>query len=451
MIMRPRRAVASALVGGWLLLPVMSYQIAGFPDYTKVTATSLGLLLGISLFDPGRLPRFRIKWVDVPILVFCLSPMASSLSNGLGPYDGLSAVAAQVGSWGIPYFVGRLYFDSQEALLDLAVAMFIGGALCIPLCLWEVRMAPNLHSLVYGYRPSRFVHLARYGGYRPLLFMQSPLMVGMWMSAISLMMFWLWSSGSLRRLIGIPILYLLVPAVIVLVLCKAIGAIAIFLVGVGLFFATKCLARPWPLIALLVAVACYAPLRISGVMGTETLVAAGTAVFDIQRTHSLRIRLENEDQLSEKAMERPILGWGRWGRNRVSSETGKDVSLTDGLWIIVFGTSGWVGLMALVGIQLLPGYLLISRWSASTWVEPRSAVVATFSVLLSLWAVDNLMNAFVNPIYICAMGGVCSLPGRRPIVRRKERRASVLSPSGHGRSGRDGVTWNTRAISMDTR
>ena len=34
-----RRAAAAAFVAGWLLLPVVTYPIAGLPDYDKIAAT----------------------------------------------------------------------------------------------------------------------------------------------------------------------------------------------------------------------------------------------------------------------------------------------------------------------------------------------------------------------------------------------------------------------------
>ena len=69
--------------------------------------------------DFRRLRLLRFRWVDVPILLFCMSPFASSLVNHLGVQEGLSAAFFQVVTWGIPYAVGRLYFDDLPALREL--------------------------------------------------------------------------------------------------------------------------------------------------------------------------------------------------------------------------------------------------------------------------------------------------------------------------------------------
>jgi hypothetical protein len=59
LIMSPRRAVIASYVGGWLFLPITAgYEILGLPDYTKVVATIIGVVIGILLFDAKRFPEF---------------------------------------------------------------------------------------------------------------------------------------------------------------------------------------------------------------------------------------------------------------------------------------------------------------------------------------------------------------------------------------------------------
>ncbi len=83
-VMPPRRAVIASFVGAWLFLPLVGYALPGLPDYTKMSATCYGVLLGMLLFDGARLFQFRPSWIDLPIVVWCLVPLASSISNGLG-------------------------------------------------------------------------------------------------------------------------------------------------------------------------------------------------------------------------------------------------------------------------------------------------------------------------------------------------------------------------------
>ncbi|MEM7262910.1 MAG: O-antigen ligase domain-containing protein, partial [Planctomycetota bacterium] len=141
-LLLPRtRAVVWSFVLGWAFLPTASLSLPGIPDFSKVTATSLGIALAAILFDFARVSRFRPRWCDFPMAIFCVCPLASSLSNGLGAYDGLSAVIESVVGWGLPYLIGRLYFTDARALRELAIGMVGGALLYVPLCWFEIRLS----------------------------------------------------------------------------------------------------------------------------------------------------------------------------------------------------------------------------------------------------------------------------------------------------------------------
>ena len=54
-------------------------------------------------------------------------------------------------------------------------------------------------------------------------------------------------------------------------------------------------------------------------------------------------------------MEKPLFGWGGWGRNRVfSKEDGKDLSITDGQWAIEIGETGILGFLIYYAILFTP-------------------------------------------------------------------------------------------------
>ena len=89
-----RRAATVAVIVAWLLLPPYGIPITGFPDYSKNTAATLGMILGTLFFAPDRILAFRPRWFDLPMLLWCLCGIATSLHNNLGPYDGLSDAPA---------------------------------------------------------------------------------------------------------------------------------------------------------------------------------------------------------------------------------------------------------------------------------------------------------------------------------------------------------------------
>src|SRR6188768_1863790 len=92
MTLPPRRAVVVAFLTAWLFLPMAGWKVPSLPDYTKMSATTVGVLIGAALFDAGRLLAFRPKWIDLPIILFCTSPAMSSHVNDLGMYDAASEV-----------------------------------------------------------------------------------------------------------------------------------------------------------------------------------------------------------------------------------------------------------------------------------------------------------------------------------------------------------------------
>ena len=110
----PRLAAAIAFAAAWMFLPVASIPFSGLPDFTKVTATCVGILLASWAFDRERLLRFRFMVVDIPMLLWCTVPFLSSVANGLGAYDGISESMYQSFTWGLPYVVGRIYFTDLK-------------------------------------------------------------------------------------------------------------------------------------------------------------------------------------------------------------------------------------------------------------------------------------------------------------------------------------------------
>ena len=96
---------------------------------------------------------------------------------------------------------------------NLAIGLFIGGLVYVPLCWLEVQLSPQLHRWLYGKHQHAFIQQMRDGGYRPMVFMQHGLMVGMWMGMTALIGIWLWKAKTLHQVWDIP-MYVLVPVMI---------------------------------------------------------------------------------------------------------------------------------------------------------------------------------------------------------------------------------------------
>jgi hypothetical protein len=409
MLLPARRAVIVSFLIAWLFLPIAGYQFAGLPDYTKMSATCLGVLLGAAIFDSDRLLSFRFSWVDLPIAFYCLSPLFASLSNDLGLYDGVSTAVRYAVTWALPYLIGRVYFSDLEAVRELAIGMVIGGLIYIPFCWVEFVMSPQLHRWVYGRHQHAFAQTIRFGGFRPMVFMQHGLMVAMWMSLTAMIGVWLVYSRSFRTLWGVPTVLLVIPLAFTALLCKSSYAIMLFAAGVAALVISQLARTRLVVIALILTAPVFIGLRATLAVDGGSIVDFATRTFGPERAQSLNFRFDNENRLSEHALDRPVFGWGGWNRSRPDHMGTDDRGTTvDSLWIIQLGTTGVVGVVALCLMLLTPMILTMGDYQPGMWAHPRVAPVVALSMLLVVYMLDHLMNAMVNPIFMLACGAVMS-------------------------------------------
>ena len=404
-----RQAVASAVIGAWLFLPPYRLEIAGLPDYSKNTAATVGLILATLIYSPDRLINFRPRWFDLPMSLFCLSGIVTSLLNNLGWYDGLSDALNQTIVWGMPYFFGRLYFGDLKGLRQMTTAIVVGGLCYVPLCHFEMRFMTSLMIRIYGIGRWASGTGLRMGGYRPNVFFSTGLELGLWMTAASLSGWWLWRCGALKK-IGqfpfgsIPLLILLVTTI----LCRSTGAILLLAGGMLLLWLSDRWQTRLLLVALLLVGPLYAGLRATKLWSGQQVVAWVNDYLGSDRAGSLEYRLMAEDLLVTKALQRPVFGWGGWNRSEVHFEGGKHVG-TDGLWIIFLGAKGIFGLTLVYLATTLPGIMFVWRFRPSLWADPRVAAASLATVLLGLYIIDCLMNGFVNIVYLTLAGGLAGI------------------------------------------
>jgi hypothetical protein len=437
------KAMITSFIVAWLFLPQVAFVFRGIPDYTKMTATCYGILLATMIFDAKRFRSFRPSWVDIPILLFCSSPLLASLANGLGVYDGLSSTLDQTVTWGFPYFLGRLYLNNLESLRNLAIAIIYGGIAYIPLCLLESRLSPQLHRWVYGSHAHQFIQSLRAGGYRPTVFMQHGLMVGVWMMTATLLLVWLWQTQTLAKTMPLSILghaypvntvLLVITLVGTFVFLRAMGALVLFALALAILFMVRYLRTWFPLLLLVAVISGYLYLGVSGQI-TQTqrqqVTQAVAQVVGKERADSLSFRLENEEVLSQRARKAMVFGWGGWGRSRIIDEDGVDRSVTDSLWIIVFGQSGLWGLTSLMATLLLPIVGFCARFRPATWSLPQVAPAAGLTVALLMYTLDCILNSMINPIFILLGGGLSGLMlAQQPLLNSKGKHLCIqlLSP-----------------------
>jgi len=324
-------------------------------------------------------------------------------------------------TWGLPYLSGRIYFSSPQGQRQLALGMLAGGLIYVPLCLWEIRMSPQLHATLYGFHQHDWTQTLRFGGYRPIVFMQHGLMVGLWMGAATIIGLALWMSGGLRKLWGMPLSILAPVLLATTVLCKSLGATALVLATTVVLVAMRSLRTSLPMALLVCVPSTYVLLRTVGAWSGTGLTSLISQV-NSERASSLSYRLEAEEQLRLKAAEKPILGWGGWGRSFVrlyDDPRRTETVITDSLWILVFGKHGVVGLGSLLLCFFVPVLALWRRCPPRLWANPGATLSWALALVLTMYALDSLVNAMENPVYLLIAGGLCGLaPARAPARSR---------------------------------
>jgi hypothetical protein len=406
--MPPRRAAIYGFLIAWLFLPMYEIPLHPFTEYNKMSAASIGVLLSALIFDSASVFAFRPRIWDLPMLIWCLCPCVSSVYNGLGLYDGFASMVFQIIAYGLPYFVGRIYFSDLQGLRELATALIIGGLLYVPLCLFEIRFSPQLHRIVYGYFQWEFGQNKRYGGFRPMVFMQNGLGVAMWMTTTTLIAFWMFWSGFRGRLLGIPFGYALAALLVTTLLCHSVGALVFLFAGmIGLALIRWTKSPVWVLLLAMIPPT-YMYVRINHIWTGDKLVAK-IMKYDPRGARSLGARLKNEMLFLHKAMQHPAYGWGGWNRFQVVDEQDRVIGVPDGMWIIALGHYGFIGLFSLTASLILPMLLMAWKIPARYWAHPGAAPAVVLAVLLGIQMCDFLMNAKLDPIFMLCAGGICGL------------------------------------------
>lgn len=426
-------AATLAVVGSWLILPPYRIDVTGLPDYSKNMAASIGMSLAVLIFAPGHLLRFRLRWFDLPIILYSICGIASSLSNGLGLYDGLSNALSETIAWALPYLLGRILFGNPEGMRLFCVGMIIGGLAYVLPCLYEMRMSPVLLANFYGFSGNLQV---RFGGYRPKVFFWSGLECSLWMTAATLTAWWLWNRGVIRQVAGLPVGPVVVPVLFMAsILCRSTGAALLMLAGMAILWLSARFRTRLLLIGLVLVGPIYIAVRIPNYWTGQNLVDLAAAWISPDRAESLGYRFKAETLLVARAMEQPLLGWGGWGRNEVyfdEEHTRSHQIAMDGMWIITLGLRGLIGLSLWLASLLLPAVLFIVRFPPRTWDDPRLATGMLATTFLGTYTIDCLLNGFLNIIYLTLAGGLASLDPRQFRTAAVPRAAGAGTGAGAG-------------------
>lgn len=429
-------AAAWSLLGGYFLLPSgFKIDLPLLPPIDKSSVTVVSTLL-LCLAKGSPRPRHN-PGVFLPIAAaaYVLAPIGATFGNSYelhigilslpGYYllDGLKTAADNLVTVSALYLGLRFLSNpaGQRAILKTIVVVVV--AYSIPM-LFELRFSPQLHRLVYGFEASPFISQVRLGGYRPTVFMNQGLELALLVTMALI------AACTLARcrikLFRLPSWLSATYLVPELAACKTLGA-AIYAFALAPLAA---FARPSTSIkvasAIMLLVLSYPALRTQQLIPVEKVLGAAKSVSE-QRADSFATRIRNEHILISKANEKPVFGWGAWGRNRVYDATySKDVTITDGGWIIAFGMSGWVGYLGLFGMFAIP-VLRLNR-SVKGLDREDALIAAGLALMLAANVADMIPNANLMPLTFVLAGSIA----RRTAKSRVTRSASTPRDRGAG-------------------
>ena len=413
--MSRQRAVLFSMLLAVMFMPFVSIDLGGFVEFNRATALTIAVFFGVLLRDPERVFDFRPRWIDLPILIYCLVPIGTSVVNGLGLYDGLSGVLKQVLRFGGPYFIGRLFFTHAEHRRLLVRAVVFGALIYVPFCLWEIRMSPQLHKQVYGFYQHEFVQTIRGSSYRPMVFMQHGLMVAMWIAGGALFAAMMRVNRDPLRLFGFGWGTAAAGLAVVSVLMSSLGATLLLFPFVGTIWFVRAARVRWPLYLLLFLPLVWVAGRTTGYLDDQRLAEAVAQVHP-DRARSFASRLYTEDVLVQNTWRSPLLGLGTWGDDRTIMVDGQEeYVVVDGLWILAFSRYGVIGLLAILSVYFFPAFRVLRRTRPQDWsTRPDHGVCAALALLLTMVAIDNLMNAMLNAVWLAIAGALANTDGDEP-------------------------------------
>lgn len=426
------RAVMATMLFGFLFLPSVNIDVADTIYWNRRTAPVLVCMIGVMFRDGALLRSFRPRLFDLPIILWCIAPFFSAVSNGYGAKEGVSLVFYQTLRWGGPYFLGRLHFQTREQLLDLAKVLFWGGLIYLPLCIFEIRFSPVLHHHLYGFNQHSFAQTIRGSTYRPMVFLQHGLMVAMWM-AMTAYLGWILHSGKfLGRFLGVPLRFMPWVMAITMVAMQSLGALLLAILGVGATILCRWSGGRFALLALAFIPLVWGFTRTAGILPTSVIASAAETVSS-DRARSLKFRLDAEDKVSDHAMRKPLFGWSTRGFNKLEDADSPNRGATvDGLWLIGFSTYGMLGLLAILAVHFCPVLYILGRAPPRYWrEEPYVLLAGGMAVVIALVSIDNLLNSMVNPMFVLMIAAVQSVLQHHGWEGASEDEEAVAAPPEH--------------------
>ena len=408
-----KHAIFTATILSILLLPsnfIIDPPL--LPPLHRESITSLSLV--VLLFLLGKKLRIAKSGIIIKLIVCYMAVILVSVHlndspiilggkflPGLTYYDAFSSFV-QMLIWIIPFFLGRYFFNNIKDTENIFKILVILALIYSLPMLYEFRFSPQLHRIVYGYHAADFVQQVRSGGFRSTVFVGHGLTLAFILSTCSIAAMALHKN---RVRIGkfSPLLVIFYLSTI-LFLSKTWSAL--FYVGLCALLIYRFSPSKQAKWGLLIAafVLLYPVGKIMQIIPDKEIISTINE-YSTDRGQSLEFRFENEEALLKRALEKPFFGWGGWGRNRVYDTAGKDISVTDGTWIVQFGINGGLGFLLYYAILITPLFYAVKYIRHVK--EPKDKIYfSALTLILAVCLIDSVPNSGMGSMHLLLAGAL---------------------------------------------
>ena len=434
--MSSRKAIIWSLLAGYLLLPVNTgFDAPGIPNMDKTLIPNLSVLLCALIFAKHKVFSIPKNAVLIGLMVlYVASPFLTTFSNreplllsvsalpGMTFYDGIALSVRQMIEL-IPFMIAFSAFKTEADIREILKALVLAALAYSVLIMWEVRMSPQLHTQIYGFFPHSFGQQMRAGGFRAVVFLGHGLIVAIFVAMALIAAIGLWRDRvKIKGMHGFAYTGILIFVVII---SKSFGALLL-----AIFIGTATYLLKYRRLVTILAISglviiAYPAFRGAGIIPVDRF-AAITADYSEDRAGSFQTRIDNEEKMLEKSERKPFFGWGTWGRGRVYTTDWQgndlDTTITDGTWIIVISSFGWIGYIACFGLLAYPTFRALRYRRQFSQSGPCVVLLAV--LIINLF--DLLPNASLSPLTWLIAG---ALSGYQISPYRKKKSAISKSAS----------------------
>lgn len=404
-----------AFLCSYLFLPAgFEINLKGIPAFTKQSTT----VITIALFILFKGLSFGFKELDVKIkaclIIFTIIPILTAATNQsphlhLPPmtfYDGITQTYVNL-MMSLSFLIGAKFFKDRNTDSIIVKTIVIFGLIYSIAIAYEIRMSPQLHSHLYGFFPHHFNQQIRSDGFRAVVFLGHGLLVAIFLSTVLICCFSL--AKRKIKIFGFNAYFFSIYLLVLMFLSKSLGALALTLIALYLLYFTKNRTTAYISIMVSTIILGYPFIATLNIIPYDTILSLVNLIND-DRARSLEFRFYNESILLSHAFEKPFFGWGSWGRNRVyNPETLEDLSTTDGHWIILIGTYGFLGFVSLYYIFFRTFLTSLKAFQKSD----KETTIKTLLIIMLVILIDQIPNSSFNYFYFLMLGVLYGVSSQR--------------------------------------